>query len=206
MSSQADGQDEMDVSATPPDNVAKQSSESGVASKLPLVLSRSTKPGFLIQAEGETDLRGDVGTVGRFSLDSASAHDGAKLDLKGFVYTGTFRSTNSFLVVEMSKATDKEPAQAKIVSVLEDYFDISDTHSVLATETVVEGELLEEMVADGVLDSEAIMETKAKTTTPKGRASAKRKTTKPKAKAKAKPKAKKPRVTNTKKTASKPKA
>eukprot|EP00049_Salpingoeca_infusionum_P010580 m.182923 g.182923 ORF g.182923 m.182923 type:complete len:149 (+) comp14681_c0_seq2:87-533(+) len=85
MSSQADGQDEMDVSATPPDNVAKQSSESGVASKLPLVLSRSTKPGFLIQAEGETDLRGDVGTVGRFSLDSASAHDGAKLDLKGKV-------------------------------------------------------------------------------------------------------------------------
>eukprot|EP00730_Choanoeca_flexa_P018563 TRINITY_DN9031_c0_g1_i1.p1 TRINITY_DN9031_c0_g1~~TRINITY_DN9031_c0_g1_i1.p1 ORF type:complete len:153 (+),score=9.19 TRINITY_DN9031_c0_g1_i1:305-763(+) len=107
-------------------------------SRLPLVLSRSKRPCFLLEADSKSDLKGDVGVVGRLTVDQSETGIPIKLDLKGYVYEGDLMETNTFLVVEMSAGTDKNPPQATVTNVFNHTMRPKNIYSMLGTETVLE--------------------------------------------------------------------
>eukprot|EP00045_Choanoeca_perplexa_P004829 m.40927 g.40927 ORF g.40927 m.40927 type:complete len:177 (+) comp12789_c0_seq2:98-628(+) len=151
-------------------------------SKLPLVLSRSKRPCFLLEVDSKTDLNGDVGTVGRLTVDRTSKDTPIKLDLKGYVYEGDLYNTTTFMVVEMNAGTEKNPPQATVTNIFNHTMRPSNIYSMLDTETVLEGVLEEEVAGNvDVVDSEAVAATKSSSTaksTSRGSKGKKKKSTK----------------------------
>lgn len=142
---------------------------------LPLVLSSKcdkTKTFCMSTDISEHNLHGDVGNVGRLHVNVANpVHDAVSLDLKGHLLKGGVVRSPSLLVVTINKT------EAVVDAVVNHMLDLQPVSSVLDSETLVKGSLM-----DGSEDADEppskkrkIMSsaeaapkssTKAKTTTP----------------------------------------
>ncbi|CAM6089406.1 unnamed protein product [Calypogeia fissa] len=108
-------------------------------SNLPVVFAEKVhRTKVLLECEGDAlDLSGDMGAVGRFSVDSGkeNGEDELFLDLKGIIYKTTIVPSNTFFVVNVGQA------EAKVEAIMNDFMQLRPDINQVEDETLVEGTL-----------------------------------------------------------------
>eukprot|EP00051_Salpingoeca_urceolata_P015921 m.208592 g.208592 ORF g.208592 m.208592 type:complete len:124 (-) comp18538_c0_seq4:1757-2128(-) len=107
---------------------------------MPLVLPPAAKlrTAYLMDVPADVDVRGDVGTIGRFSVGDVDEPTAITLDLKGMLYRGCLARCNTFLMVEMLSGSEKTAAQAKVTHKIDSFMCTERLDSSLYNETVLE--------------------------------------------------------------------
>ncbi|XP_024379826.1 uncharacterized protein [Physcomitrium patens] len=105
------------------------------ASSLPIVFGEKVnRTKVLLECEGDAlDLSGDMGAVGRFTVNRPD--DELLLDLKGVVYKTTIVPSNTYFVVNVGQM------EAKVESIMTDFMQLRADTSWNENETMVEGTL-----------------------------------------------------------------
>eukprot|EP00743_Colponemidia_sp_Colp-15_P006417 GILK01006906.1.p1 GENE.GILK01006906.1~~GILK01006906.1.p1 ORF type:complete len:234 (+),score=48.95 GILK01006906.1:36-704(+) len=111
-------------------DVAEKEEKKKMPSTVPLVLPSSIKQTLLFEVDdGELDLSGDIGAVGRMKVSSSEII----FDIKGRMYEGHNAPCNSLLLVNIG------PTEAKIESVINEYFHFDFSTAMLDSESLLHG-------------------------------------------------------------------
>ncbi|KAG0583640.1 hypothetical protein KC19_3G151200 [Ceratodon purpureus] len=105
------------------------------ASTLPIVFGEKiNKTKVLLECEGDAvDLSGDMGAVGRFTVDRRD--NDLLMDLKGIIYKTTIVPSNTFFVVNVGQT------EAKVEAIMSDFVQLREDTNFNENETMVEGTL-----------------------------------------------------------------